>query len=454
MSQVEQGVPSRREFLKNSGQLAAAGVLAGVSLPAVHAGESNTIQLALIGCGGRGTGAVANALSTRSGPTRLVAMADVFPERLGASHRRIQQEFAQQVDVPEGRRFVGFDAYRRAMDCLGAGDVVILTTPPAFRWVHFTYAIQRGLNVFMEKPITVDGPTTRKMLRLAEESERRNLKVGVGLMCRHCAARQQLYDRIKQGQLGELLALRAYRMQGPSGLAGPRPEGLSELLYQIRRFHGFMWASGGLFMDFLIHNIDECCWMKDTWPIRAQGSGGRLYRGTSLDQNFDHYSIEYTFPDGTKLFVCGRNVPNCHQEFASYAEGTRGSAVISTRSHTPARCRIYLGHNATAADLVWHFPQPEPNPYQVEWDHLIEAIRQDRPYNEVRRGAEASLVTAMGRMAVHTGRIITREDIFQHPHEFAPGLDQLTMSSLAPLRLGSDGKYPLPQPGVTTQREF
>jgi predicted dehydrogenase len=292
------------------------------------------------------------------------------------------------------------------------------------------------------------------MLRLAEDSERRGLKVGVGLMCRHCAARQELYNRIKQGQLGELLTLRAYRMQGPSGLAGPRPDDLSELLYQVRRFHGFLWSSGGLFMDHLIHNIDECCWMKDAWPVRAQGSGGRLYRGNSLDQNFDHYSIEYTFADGTKLFVCGRHIPNCHQEFASYAEGTRGSAVISTRSHTPARCRIYRGHNATAADLVWQFPQPEPNPYQLEWDHLVDAIRRDRPYNEVRRGAEASLVTAMGRMAVHTGRIVTREEMLQHEHEFAPAVDQLTMSSPAPLRLGPDGKYPLPQPGVTTRREY
>jgi predicted dehydrogenase len=454
MSQVEKVVESRREFLKTGGQIAAVGALAGVPVPAVHPAESNTIQLALIGCGGRGTGAAANALSTRNGPTRLIAMADVFPERLSASHRRIYQEFGRQVDVPEGRRFIGFDAYRRAMDCLRAGDVAILTTPPAFRWVHFGYAIQRRLNVFMEKPVTVDGPTTRKMLRLAEDSERHGLKVGVGLMCRHCAARQELYDRIKQGQLGELLTLRAYRMQGPSGLAGPRPDDLSELLYQVRRFHGFLWASGGLFMDHLIHNIDESCWMKDAWPVRAQGSGGRLYRGNSLDQNFDHYSIEYTFADGTKLFVCARHIPNCHQEFASSAEGTRGSAVISTRSHTPARCRIYRGHNATAADLVWQFPQPEPNPYQLEWDHLTDAIRRDRPYNEVRRGAEASLVTAMGRMAVHTGRTVTREDMLQHEHEFAPAVDQLTMSALAPLPLGPDGKYPLPQPGVTTRREY
>jgi predicted dehydrogenase len=454
MSLCDNVSPSRREFLRNTGQAAAAGALAGVALPAVHAAENNTIQIALVGCGGRGTGAADNALATRCGPTRLVAMADVFQDRLDRSHSHLQRTRPTQLDVPEGRRFLGFDAYRRAMDCLRPGDIVILTTPPAFRWVHFTYAIARRLNVFMEKPITVDGPTTRKMLRLAAESERVGLKVGVGLMCRHCAARQELLERIRHGEIGEILTLRAYRMQGPAGTAGPKPADMTELLYQIRKFHGFMWASGGLFMDYLIHNIDECCWMKGSWPIKAQGSGGRLYRGNSIDQNFDHYNIEYVFADGSRLYVCGRNIPGSHQEFASYAHGTRSAAVISTRVHTPARCRIYRGHNITPADLVWHFPQPEPNPYQLEWDHLMAAIRENRPYNEVRRGAEASLVTALGRMAVHTGQVVTREDILGHEHEFAPGVDQLTMSSPAPVRPGPDGSYPMPRPGIVTRREF
>src|SRR5207245_11649451 len=174
---------SRREMMKQSGQVAMASALAGVALPQVHAGENNTIQVALVGCGGRGTGAAGNALSTPNGPTKLVAMADVFPERLSSSYRRIQRSFAKQIEVPEERRFIGFDAYQKAMDCLRKGDVVILATPPAFRWVHFTYAIAKGLNVFMEKPITVDGPSTRKMLALGEVAEKKNLKVGVGLMC-------------------------------------------------------------------------------------------------------------------------------------------------------------------------------------------------------------------------------------------------------------------------------
>jgi predicted dehydrogenase len=222
----------------------------------------------------------------------------------------------------------------------------------------------------------------------------------------------------------------------------------------VQRFHGFLWASGGVFMDFLIHNIDECCWMKGAWPVRAQGSGGRQYRGEAVDQNFDHYSIEYTFADGTKLFVGARNIPGCHQEFASYAHGTKGSAVISTSRHTPARCRLYKGHTVARADLTWAFPQREPNPYRLEWQDLVAAIRKDRPYNEARRGAEASLVTAMGRMAVHTGRVVTWDDVLNHEHEFAPDVDRLTMTSPAPLGLGADGKYPQPRAGIITRREW
>jgi predicted dehydrogenase len=448
---------SRREMIKTAGGLAAASALAGMTLPAVHAGESNTIQIALVGCGGRGTGAAGNALSVKNGPIRLVAMADVFPDRLASSHKQIHQGFSQQVEVPADKQFVSFDAYKKAMDCLRPGDVVILATPPAFRWVHFTYAIQKGLNVFMEKPVTVDGPSTRKMFRLGEESQARNLKVGVGLMCRHCAARKELYDRIRGGEIGDITLLRAYRMVGPTGsaFALPKPDKMSELLYQIKNFHGFLWASGGAYSDFLIHNIDECCWMKDAFPIKAQASGGRNYRGNYVDQNFDTYSVEYTFADGSKLYLEGRNMSGCHQEFASYAHGTKASAVISTSSHTPAKCRIYKGQNLNVSqDLVWRFPQPEPDPYQLEWDHLIEAIRKDKPHNEVWRGAEASLVTSMGRMAAHTGRVITREEILNCDHEFAPDVDKLTFEYPAPLRAGPDGKYPIPRPGIQTKREF
>src|SRR5262245_30977368 len=234
-------IASRRQFLKTTGRLTAASALAGVVLPHVHAQDSQTVQVALIGCGGRGTGAAANALSTREGPTRLVAMADVFDRRLTGSLGSLQRNFADQIEVPDDRKFIGLEAYKHAIDCLRPGDVAIFATPPAFRWVHFAYAIQKGVNVFMEKPVTVDGPSTRRMLQLAEESEKKNMKVGVGLMIRHCKGRQELLQRIRDGEIGELLLLRASRMGGRGGNAGPKPDDISELLYQIRRFHSFLW---------------------------------------------------------------------------------------------------------------------------------------------------------------------------------------------------------------------
>ena len=451
------GAPSRREFLKTTGTIATASAFAGLAVPNVYAGENNTIQVALVGCGGRGTGAAVNALSVQDqGPIKLVAMADVFQEKLDKSYDELKEEKCEQVDVPEDRRFLGFDAYRKAIDCLNPGDVVILATPPAFRWVHFGYAIEKGVHTFMEKPTTVDGPTTKKMLALAEQASAKNLKVAVGLMCRHCEARQELYERIREGQIGDIITLRAYRQTGPVGSAfsGPKPDDISELMYQIKRFHSFLWASGGCYSDFLIHNIDECCWMKDAWPVEARGTGARTYRGDYIDQNFDTYAVEYTFADGSKLFLEGRNIEGCDQQFASYAHGSKGSAVISTSSHTPAKCRIYMGQKFSKRNLAWAFPQPEPSPYQLEWDHLIAAIRQDKPYNEAKRGAEASLVTSMGRMAAHTGQVITWDDILNCEHEFAPYVDQLTYESPAPIHAGPDGKYPLPQPGILRDREY
>jgi predicted dehydrogenase len=273
-------------------------------------------------------------------------------------------------------------------------------------------------------------------------------------MIRHCKGRQQLHDRIQSGEIGDLMMLRAYRMHGPGGNAGPKPDNLQELLYQVRSFHSFLWASGGIYSDYNIHQIDECCWMKEAWPVKAHGLGGRHFRGNSVDQNFDNYAVEYTYPDGTTLFFQGRCVNGCHEEFASYAHGTKGSAVVSTSSHAPGKVRTYKGHHMTPEELLWAFPQPEPSPYQLEWNDLIEAIRQDKPYNEVKRGAIASLVTSMGRMAAHTGQIVTFDEMMNHPHEFAPQVDKLAMDSPAPLQAGPDGRYPVPAPGQKKDREY
>ena len=458
MNETPESLSSRREFIKNTGKIAAVSALAGVAIPRVHAAENNTIQVALVGCGGRGGGAAANALSVKACPIKLVAMADVFEHRLKGSYEALSREFKNVVEVPEDRKYIGFDGYKKAMDCLKPGDVVILTTPPAFRWVHFTYAIQKGLNVFMEKPVTVDGPTSRRMFKLAQEATAKNLKVGVGLMSRHSRALQELNQRIQDGEIGDVVLLRGYRMHGPVGSAFSEkwPGKPSELLWQIQRFHSFLWASGGCFSDFLIHHIDHCCWMKNAWPVKAQALGGRHYRGNYVDQNFDVYSVEYTFADGAKFIMDGRCIVGCHDIYSSYAQGSKGMAIVSKANDCGMPSSTYKGQNAARSNLIWESKvnPDEQDPYLNEWNDLIAAIRNDKPYNEVKRGVEASLVTSMGRMAAHTGQEITFEGILNSDHEFAPGLDKLTMDSPPPLKSGPDGKYPIPVPGTERHREY
>jgi predicted dehydrogenase len=452
---------SRRQFLKAAGGAAAVSALAGARIPQVHAAGSELIQVALVGCGGRGSGAAFDALGTsRLGPIKLVAMADAYADRLQSSFNGLSRALGNRMDVPTERRFIGFDAYKKAMDCLKPGDVAIFATPPAFRWVHFQYAIGKGLNVFMEKPVTVDGPTSKRMLKLAEEASAKNLKVGVGLMSRHARPLQELHQRIQNGELGEIILMRGYRMHGPAGYfeSTPKPPNISDLDYQVRRFHSFLWASGGNYSDFYIHIIDHLAWMKDGWPIKAQALGGRHYKTTAdgtpfVDQNFDTYSVEYTFADGSKFFFDGRCVTGAAGIYSSYVHGTKGMGVASAANDCSPPSSIYKGQNAEPANLLWQ-SKDTSNPYQNEWDDLVTAIRTNKPYNEVKRGVEASLVTSMGRMAAHTGQVIAFDQMLNCEHEFAPGLDTLTSQTPAPLQPGPNGRYPVPEPGIKTTREY
>ena len=455
-------VTSRREFIKTTGRIAAASALTGVALPHVHAAGSSSIQLALVGCGGRGSGAADNALSIKNGPAKLVAMADVFEHRLAGSFDGLKK-FGDRLDVPPDRKFIGFDAYKKAMDVLKPGDIVIMTTPLAFRWVHFTYAIEKRLNVFMEKPLTADGPTSRKMFKLGEEAKAKNLKVGVGLMSRHQRGFQELQKRIQQGEIGDVILLRGYRMHGPVGSAFSTkwPGSPSELLWQIQRFHSFLWASGGCFNDFYIHHVDHLCWMKNAWPVKAQALGGRHYKTNAegqpyVDQNFDSYSVEYTFEDGAKMYMDGRCVNGAQDIYKSFAHGSKGLATVSNSNDCDPPSRTFKGQAANRSKMIWEskINPEERNPYENEWRDLMDAIRNDKPYNEVERGVKASLVSSMGRMAAHTGQEIAYEDILNGDHEFAPDVDKLTMDAPAPLVADKDGKYPLPMPGITKKREY
>jgi predicted dehydrogenase len=453
---------TRREFIKATGKLAAVSALANVAIPYVHAAGSDVIQLALIGCGGRGGGAAANAFSVKRGPTKLVAMADVFSERLDKTLNKLNEKFSSQMEVPPDRQFIGFDGYKRAMDCLKPGDIAIFATPPAFRWVHFTYAIKKGLNVFMEKPVTVDGPTSKRMLSLAQDATAKNLKVGVGLMSRHSRALEELAKRVQDGAIGEIILERGYRMHGPGGYFSslPKPAGITDLLYQVQRFHSFIWASGGCFNDFYIHIVDHLGWMKNEWPVKAQALGGRHYRQSPegiayVDQNFDTYSVEYTYADGSKFFFDGRTIAGCEQIYASYLHGTKGMGIASKHGDCGQPSSLLKGQ-MTTAEMIWEsqVDPEEQDPYQNEWNDLLDAIRDDKPYNEVARGVQASLVSSMGRMAAHTGKEITYDEMLQCEHEMAPDVDKFTMDSPAPLIADANGRYPVPQPGIVTTREY
>lgn len=457
---TEKSTTSRRQFLQATGGVVAATAVSGFRFPTVNTQGSDLIQVALVGCGGRGGGAAVNAVSTTSGPIKLVAMADLFEDRLKGTYNNLVKSVPEKMDVPEERRFQGFDAYKHAMDALRPGDVVILTTPPAFRWVHFQYAISKKLNVFMEKPVTVDGPTSKRMLALGEAASAANLKVGVGLMSRHARPLQELHERIQNGELGEIVLMRGYRMHGPAGYSEslPKPAGTTDLEYQIRRFHSFLWASGGLFNDFYIHHVDHLCWMKNAWPVSAQAVGGRHYRESAegvafVDQNLDSYSVEYTFGDGGKFFFDGRCMHGTHGIYSSYVHGTKGLGVAARANDCGAPSSIYSGQNADDSKMLWQ-SEDNSNPYQNEWDALVAAIRADKPFNEVERGVQASLVSSMGRMAAHTGQLITYDDMLNCQHEFAPDVANLTLGGPAPLMPGADGRYPAPQPGKLGKREF
>jgi len=471
-SPVSQKNNNRRDFLKTTSTITAAGALTGVALPQVHAASDDTIKIGLIGCGGRGTGAVKNALSLSAafGPIKLVGMADVFQSHIDNRYKTLERNFKDKMDVPPERRFVSFDGYKNVIDSVGKGGVAIFTTPCAFRRVHFKYAIERGVNVFMEKPVCPDAPSGREILELNKAAKKKNLKVGVGLMVRHCRGRRELWNRIQDGQIGDILMMRAYRMAGPIASFHTKYQkdtefkDMSETLYQIKRFHSFLWLSGGAFSDYNIHQIDETSWMKNDWPVEAHATGGRHYK-TDIkdgkewaDQNFDSYSIEYTYPDGTKLLFDGRNMIGCTNDFASYVHGTKGSGIVSMASHTPGKVRIFkdqhVSKNTRATNVTWAYPQPEANPYDLEWEDLINAIRNDEPYNEVDRGVRASMVTSMGRFAAHTGKKVKWEDYKDNNFFMSPNADKVTLDGPSPLQLDPDGRYPKPNPGIFSKAEY
>jgi len=436
-------ITSRRQFLKQSSHAIAGAALAGGLARPGYVAESNTLKIALIGCGGRGTGAAAQALSTQ-GPVVLWAMADFFPERLQASMSNLKGRFARQMDVPPDRQFTGLEGFKKAMDTLDKGSVVLLATPPAFRPIHVEHAVEKGLHVFMEKSFAVDASGIRRVLQAGQEATRKGLKIAGGLMSRHYKPLEEAIRQIHDGAIGDVITAWAYRMHGPVGFS-PKPAGRSELGHQIANYSCYTWLNGSFIVDWLIHNIDVCCWVKNDWPVSVQGQGGRQVR-TEPDQLFDHYAAEYTFADGTRMFAQGRHISKCHDFFGDIIHGATGSSVLGEGQSDP---RLYQGHRQTAERMIWRYKGAPCDQYQVEHDLLFDAIRNNKPYNEAERCCKSNLTAIMGRMACESGRLLTWEEALNSNLELAPGLDQFTDGSNPPVMPDASGRYPVAMPGQT-----
>ncbi|HEV2970384.1 MAG TPA: Gfo/Idh/MocA family oxidoreductase [Pirellulales bacterium] len=426
--------PSRREFLKTSSVIAAGGALAstlGIARSA-HAAGDDTIKIALIGCGGRGTGACEQALST-TGPVKLVAMADAFRDNLDGAYNGISKKFKDRVDVSEDRKFVGFDAYQKAID--SGVDLVILATSPGFRPIHFEAAVNAGKHVFMEKPVSTDAPGIRRVLASAEEAKKKNLKVGVGLQRRHQANYLETVKRLQDGEIGDITAMRVY-WNGQTPWTRPRKPGMTEMEYQMRNWYYFVWTCGDHIVEQHIHNLDVAHWVKDTLPVRGNGMGGREVRkGKDQGQTFDHHCVELEYADGSRVFSQCRHIPGCWDQVAEYAHGTKGTCDISGS-------RIDVKGGST-----WGYGERYKNPYQVEHDDLFAAIRSDTPYNEAKRGAESTMMAIFGRMLTYSGQSLTWDEAINSKISIMP--KEYSFDATPPVVPDDKGNYPVPVPGRT-----
>ncbi|HEX5471355.1 MAG TPA: Gfo/Idh/MocA family oxidoreductase [Lacipirellulaceae bacterium] len=450
---------SRRDFLKTSAVAVAGLGLASAMAPPVHAAGSDTLKIALIGCGNRGTGALVQALSTK-GPVQLWALADTFSDRLESclahveremkgdergrrgsrAGRRITEKVSDRINLPKERRFVGLDAYRKAID--SGVDVVLMAQSPGYRAQHFEYAVRAGKHVFMEKPVATDPTGIRRILVAAEEAKKKNLKVGVGLQRRHQPSYHEAIQKIRDGAIGDLVALRCYWNGGhPAKQPYPRT-GLTELEYQVRNWYFFSWLSGDHICEQHVHNLDVCNWIKDDHPAQAEGLGGRQVRtGKEYGNIYDHHAVEFTYADGTKMFSQCRQIPGCANNVSESARGTRG----------------LMNLNATRAELLvggkrkWHVAGGKNgyanNAYQVEHDALFAAIRNDEPYNEAEYGAHSTMTAILGRMATYSGQIVSWDAAIQSNHKTTT--DAENWDAPAPVKPNSDGWYAVAMPGVT-----
>ena len=428
---------SRRTFVKNTALLSgAAMVLPTMQMDAmVNVFNDKKLKIALVGCGGRGTGAAVQALKADEN-VELVAMADAFEDRLKGSLMNISKEMGEskKVNVKDENQFVGFDGANKAMDL---ADVVILATPPGFRPEHFEYAINNGKHVFMEKPVATDVPGVRKVLAAAKKAKENKLNVVVGLQRHYQSNYLAAMDQLKQDKIGKIVSGQVYWNSAGVWVRERQP-GQSELEYQMRNWYYFNWLCGDHILEQHIHNIDIANWFIGETPISAQGMGGRQVRtGKDHGEIFDHHFVEYTYPSGAVVASQCRHQPDTMRRVSEFFQGTKGT--VSTAGDK-TEMKDWDGNS-----LFEHRGKDDPNPYQVEHDKLFASIRNGGVISDGEFGATSTMSAIIGRMATYSGQIITWEEAMKSELKLVP--DGLTWDSPAPVQPNADGWYEIPTPG-------
>jgi predicted dehydrogenase len=428
---------TRRSFLQAASS--ATGALALSALPNgrfVHAAGSDTLKTALIGCGGRGTGAANQNLNVNKG-IKLVAMADIARDRLEKSLEILKKQHPDQVDVSQGNQFIGFDAYKEA---IALADLVYITSPQGFHPYHLAEAVRQGKHVFVEKPLAVDAPGVRKVLAVSEEAKKKSLKIGVGLQRHHQPAYQECIKRLHGGAIGDITSMTCYWL-GNARAGLERLPGEGELQYQLRNWYYFTWLSGDFMVDQHIHNLDIINWIKRGHPVRAQGMGGRQVRNDKRlhGQIFDHCFVEYEYADGTKLFSqCRQGQAGTHQQVSEHAVGTKGRADLNVQSRlfritgsNPWELRLKTGEDG----------------HQLEHYPLIDAIRNNKPYNELEAAAHSTMTAILGRMAVYSGKLVEWDEAINSKLQLMP--ETVSWDMKPPVEPDAEGNYPVAVPGKT-----
>ncbi|SOE20175.1 Predicted dehydrogenase [Spirosomataceae bacterium TFI 002] len=432
----------RRKFIKTTGAAFGAAYLSTSALQAVaHVTGNEVIKIAVVGCGGRGTGATVQALSVKEN-VKLVAMADAFRDRLDNCYDAVTkakpkdysggvQSVSDRVDVPEEHKFVGFDGYKKA---IALADVVILTTPPGFRPIHFEEAVRQGKHVFMEKPVATDAPGIRRVLDAAEEAKKKNLKVVVGLQRHYQKSYLETYDRvINQGMIGDIVSARCY-WNNDGVWVKKRESQMTEMEYQMRNWYYFVWLCGDHINEQHIHNIDVVNWFKGGYPTEAIGIGGREVRkGKEFGEIFDHHVVEFQYADGMILNSQCRHQPGTVSNVSETLVGTQGIA----------KAGMITDHKGNS---VWrHRGKEDKNPYQVEHDVLFEHIANNKSINNAEYGAKSTMTAIMGRMATYSGQKVTWDEALNSQINLMP--DTFTWDTLPKVLPDADGFYPIPVPG-------